>query len=125
MVRTGEELDPSLEPLLLKQVFKQAGVSCIKLGDTVVEYNPSFRFYITTAYRNPHYLPETAVKVGGLDNNIASSIVLKYSNSKKLCSQTGKSIGLHYCSYLTALLLLWALCAGHAAELHDHPGGSQ
>lgn len=59
----GEELDPSLEPVLLKQVFKQGHSMCLKLGDTVVEYNPSFRFYITTNLRNPHYLPETAVKV--------------------------------------------------------------
>lgn len=34
----GEELDPSLEPLLLKQIFKQGGVSCIRLGDSTVEY---------------------------------------------------------------------------------------
>jgi dynein heavy chain len=34
----GEELDPSLEPLLLKQVFKQAGVEMIKLGDNIIEY---------------------------------------------------------------------------------------
>lgn len=31
----GEELDPSLEPLLLKQTFKQGGVWCIKLGEGV------------------------------------------------------------------------------------------
>ncbi|RLN83016.1 hypothetical protein BBO99_00002484 [Phytophthora kernoviae] len=59
----GEELDPSLEPLLLKQTFKQGGVSCIRLGDSTVEYAESFRFYITTKYRNPHYLPEVSVKV--------------------------------------------------------------
>ncbi|EFJ29004.1 inner arm dynein 3-2 [Selaginella moellendorffii] len=59
----GEELDPSLEPLLLRQIFKSGGMMCIKLGDTVIEYNNDFRFYITTKYRNPHYLPETAVKV--------------------------------------------------------------
>jgi len=29
-----------------------------------VEYSKDFRFYITTVLRNPHYLPETAVKVG-------------------------------------------------------------
>lgn len=28
-----------------------------------MEFSESFRFYITTALRNPHYLPETAVKV--------------------------------------------------------------
>ena len=59
----GEELDPSLEPLLLKQTFKQGGVFCIKLGDNVIEYQENFRFYVTTKLPNPHYLPETAVKV--------------------------------------------------------------
>ncbi|CAL8107738.1 unnamed protein product [Calicophoron daubneyi] len=59
----GEELDPMLEPLLLKQTFKQGGALCIKLGDSVVEYSTEFRFYMTTKLRNPHYLPETAVKV--------------------------------------------------------------
>ncbi|KAG7467511.1 hypothetical protein MATL_G00154460 [Megalops atlanticus] len=59
----GEELDPILEPLLLKQTFKQGGSICIRLGDSTIEYAPDFRFYITTKLRNPHYLPETSVKV--------------------------------------------------------------
>ncbi|XP_058956956.2 dynein axonemal heavy chain 7 [Pocillopora verrucosa] len=59
----GEELDALLEPLLLKQTFKQGGSICIKLGDSVIEYSKDFRFYITTKLRNPHYLPETSVKV--------------------------------------------------------------
>uniref|UniRef100_A0A8C5C2P0 Dynein axonemal heavy chain 7 n=1 Tax=Gadus morhua TaxID=8049 RepID=A0A8C5C2P0_GADMO len=59
----GEELDPILEPLLLKQTFKQGGAICIRLGDSTIEYSPDFRFYITTKLRNPHYLPETSVKV--------------------------------------------------------------
>lgn len=59
----GEELDPSLEPLLLKQTFKQGGVTCIRLGDSTVEYSENFRFYVTTKFRNPHYLPEVSVKV--------------------------------------------------------------
>uniref|UniRef100_A0A8C3PBV3 Dynein axonemal heavy chain 7 n=1 Tax=Chrysemys picta bellii TaxID=8478 RepID=A0A8C3PBV3_CHRPI len=59
----GEELDPILEPLLLKQTFKQSGSICIRLGDSTIEYAPDFRFYITTKLRNPHYLPETSVKV--------------------------------------------------------------
>ncbi|KXZ55711.1 DHC8 protein [Gonium pectorale] len=59
----GEELDPSLEPLLLKQTFKSMGVTCIRLGDATIEYSADFRFYITTKLRNPHYLPEVAVKV--------------------------------------------------------------
>ena len=59
----GQELDPTLEPLLLKQIFKQGGVMCIRLGDATIEYSKDFRFYITTKLPNPHYLPETAVKV--------------------------------------------------------------
>jgi len=59
----AEELDPILEPLLLKQTFKQGGSVCIKLGDNVLEYAADFRFYVTTKYRNPHYMPEIAVKV--------------------------------------------------------------
>ena len=43
----GEELDPLLEPLLLKQTFKQGGALCIKLGDQIIEYAPDFRFIFT------------------------------------------------------------------------------
>ncbi|NXM23807.1 DYH7 protein, partial [Oxyruncus cristatus] len=59
----GEELDPSLEPLLLKQTFKQGGMECIRLGESVIEYSSDFKFFITTKLRNPHYMPELATKV--------------------------------------------------------------
>ncbi|NXK86097.1 DYH7 protein, partial [Formicarius rufipectus] len=59
----GEELDPSLEPLLLKQTFKQGGIECIRLGESIIEYSSDFKFFITTKLRNPHYLPELATKV--------------------------------------------------------------
>ncbi|XP_061086442.1 dynein axonemal heavy chain 3 [Conger conger] len=59
----GEELDAVLEPVLLKQTFKQQGVEYMKLGENVIEYSNDFLFYMTTGLRNPHYLPEIAVKV--------------------------------------------------------------
>ena len=59
----GEVLDATLEPLLLKQIFKQGGVDCIRLGDATIEYSEMFRFYICTKLRNPHYVPEISVKV--------------------------------------------------------------
>ncbi|OAJ37962.1 hypothetical protein BDEG_21931 [Batrachochytrium dendrobatidis JEL423] len=59
----GEEVDSVLEPLLTKQIFKQSGVMCIRLGEAIVEYSSDFRFYITTKLRNPHYLPELSTKV--------------------------------------------------------------
>ncbi|XP_075305326.1 dynein axonemal heavy chain 3 [Odontesthes bonariensis] len=63
MEQVGEELDPVLEPVLLKQTFKQQGVEYMKIGENIVEYSKDFLFYMTTGLRNPHYLPEVAVKV--------------------------------------------------------------
>jgi len=71
-VRTGtpvliediqETLDPSIDPILLKQTFKQGGRVLIRLGDSDVDYDDQFRFFITTKLPNPHYLPEIAIKV--------------------------------------------------------------
>lgn len=59
----GDEIEPILESILLRQTFKQGGTMCIKLGESIIEYNDGFRFYMTTKMRNPHYLPEIAVKV--------------------------------------------------------------
>jgi len=58
-----ERLDPSLEPVLLKQIFKKQGQQLLRLGDQDVPYSPDFRFYITTKLPNPHYLPEICIKV--------------------------------------------------------------
>jgi len=59
-----EETDPAIEPVLLKQTFKTGGNRLmIKLGDSTLEYNKDFKLYLTTKLRNPHYLPEVAVKV--------------------------------------------------------------
>ena len=41
-----------------------------------MEYGDNFRFYITTALRNPHYLPEVAVKVGGCVREIVVQMML-------------------------------------------------
>lgn len=57
----GEELDSTLEPLLVRAVFKSAGQRQIRLGDNNVMYNEKFRLYITTKLRNPHYAPEVTM----------------------------------------------------------------
>ena len=81
-----EELDPTLEPLLQKQTFKSGGSICIRLGDNTIEYSPSFRLYITTKLRNPHYLPELQTKVSllnfmitpeGLEDQLLGIVVTK------------------------------------------------
>lgn len=35
----------------------------MRLGENITEYSRDFKLYITTRLRNPHYLPEVAVKV--------------------------------------------------------------
>ncbi|XP_006900461.1 PREDICTED: dynein heavy chain 6, axonemal [Elephantulus edwardii] len=53
-----ETLDPALEPILLKQTFTSGGRLLIRLGDSDIDYDKNFRFYMTTKMPNPHYLPE-------------------------------------------------------------------
>jgi dynein heavy chain len=80
----GETLDPALEPVLLKQTFKQGGRLLIRLGDSDVDYDKNFRFYMTTKLANPHYLPEICIKVtiinftvtkSGLEDQLLSDVV--------------------------------------------------
>ncbi|XP_050519336.1 dynein axonemal heavy chain 6 [Diabrotica virgifera virgifera] len=79
-----EALDPTLEPILLKQTFSQGGRLLIRLGESDVEYNEHFRFYITTKLANPHYLPEICIKVtivnftvtlSGLEDQLLADVV--------------------------------------------------
>lgn len=59
----GEELDPALEPILLQQKVKSGSGFVIKMGEKTIAYNESFKFFLTTTLPNPHYSPETSVKV--------------------------------------------------------------
>lgn len=79
-----EELDPSLNPVLMKSVKKLGGAYYLKLGDREVEYNHSFRFYMTTKLSNPNYSPEVsskaniinfAVKEQGLEAQLLGVVV--------------------------------------------------
>ena len=81
-----EELDPSLEPILAKALKKVGGRMMLKLGDKEIEFNPEFRFYITTKLNNPHYPPEIstkasivnfAVKEVGLEDQLLGTVVRK------------------------------------------------
>ncbi|XP_050390512.1 dynein axonemal heavy chain 1 [Patella vulgata] len=80
----GVELDPALEPILLRQTFKQQGSTVIKLGDAVIPYHDDFKFYITTKLPNPHYTPEVSTKVtivnftlspSGLEDQLLGTVV--------------------------------------------------
>ncbi|XP_042138199.1 dynein axonemal heavy chain 2 isoform X2 [Peromyscus maniculatus bairdii] len=81
-----EYLDPTLNPVLNKSVARIGGRLLIRIGDKEVEYNPNFRFYLTTKLSNPHYSPETsakttivnfAVKEQGLEAQLLGIVVRK------------------------------------------------
>jgi dynein heavy chain len=82
----GETLDPSLEPILQKAVFKVGGRSLIRLGGADVDYDPNFKLFITTKMSNPHYLPEVCIKV----------TVINFTVTMKV----------------RACMLAWAVCLG-------------
>ncbi|XP_005102124.3 dynein heavy chain 1, axonemal [Aplysia californica] len=63
MENVGSDLDPSLEPILLRQIFKQQGNWVIKIGDNMIPYHKDFKFYLTSKLPNPHYTPEVSTKV--------------------------------------------------------------
>jgi len=59
-----EGIDPAIDPILLKQQAKSdAGILQIRLGDSNVDYDENFRFFMTTKMPNPHYIPEICIKV--------------------------------------------------------------
>ncbi|GCC25591.1 hypothetical protein chiPu_0004002 [Chiloscyllium punctatum] len=79
-----ESLDPSLEPILLNQTFMTGGRLLMRLGDTDIDYDKNFKFYMTTKMSNPHYLPEVCIKVtiinftvtkSGLEDQVLSDVV--------------------------------------------------
>eukprot|EP00727_Mastigamoeba_balamuthi_P012891 m51a1_g8224 putative dynein heavy chain axonemal (4742) ;mRNA; r:111319-133683 len=59
----GEDIDPSLNPVLLKQTVKQTGGLFIKFGDSLIPYHDDFKLYMTTKLPNPVYKPEISTKV--------------------------------------------------------------
>uniref|UniRef100_A0A7S2SR52 AAA+ ATPase domain-containing protein n=1 Tax=Mucochytrium quahogii TaxID=96639 RepID=A0A7S2SR52_9STRA len=58
-----EHIDPSIDPILQKAIFVQGGRRLIHLGDSDIDYDDNFKFYMTTKLPNPHYLPEVCIKV--------------------------------------------------------------
>ncbi|XP_023309976.1 dynein heavy chain 1, axonemal-like [Anoplophora glabripennis] len=82
----GMELDPALDPVLLKQVYMQSGTLVVKLGDVVVPYDNNFKLFITTKLPNPHYTPEVSIKVllvnftlvpSGLQDQLLALVVMQ------------------------------------------------
>ncbi|CAD2215821.1 Microtubule-binding stalk of dynein motor/ATP-binding dynein motor region/Dynein heavy chain region D6 P-loop domain/Dynein heavy chain AAA lid domain/Dynein heavy chain C-terminal domain containing protein, putative [Angomonas deanei] len=123
-----ESLDAALDSVLLRQTYRSQGRLLLKLGDSEVDYDPNFRFYITTKLPNPSYLPELQIKVTivnftvtpiGLANQLLADVVryefaeleqradktvLDISNGKNELKQTEDKI-LHLLTSFTGNIL--------------------
>ncbi|KAK2581073.1 hypothetical protein KPH14_006115 [Odynerus spinipes] len=81
-----EELPAPLDPILMRNLYKIAGIWHITLGENSIEYDLRFRLYITTKLRNPHYLPDVfnkitlinfALTIEGLEDQLLEIVVAK------------------------------------------------
>jgi len=69
MPDVGEDIDPTLYPLLEKATFKILGRLMIRFGSKDIEYNEKFRLFITTRMSNPCYTPDVSTRVCIINNN--------------------------------------------------------
>jgi dynein heavy chain len=53
-----EYIDPIVDPVLEKNLVKKGNSRTVKIGDKDVEWDDSFRLYLTSKIANPHYGPE-------------------------------------------------------------------
>ena len=59
----SENLDPTLEPILNQQTIKKGSSVEIKIGEDLIPWSVKFKLHLSTTIPNPHYSPETFVKV--------------------------------------------------------------
>ncbi|EFO63728.1 Dynein heavy chain [Giardia lamblia P15] len=58
----GEQIDPSLDVIIRKDIIKKQGRRFIKIRDKEVEWNDNFRIFVSTRLPNPLYTPEVFAK---------------------------------------------------------------
>ncbi|KAK3269901.1 Dynein heavy chain cytoplasmic, partial [Cymbomonas tetramitiformis] len=57
-----EYIDPTIDPVLEKNIVFNNGRKVVKLGDKDVEWADDFRLFLTSKLPNPHYGPEVSGK---------------------------------------------------------------
>lgn len=85
----SEEIDPTLDPVLGRAVYKKGGSSTslyLKLAGEEVQYDLNFFMYLQTKLSNPHYKPEIAAQCtlinfiateSGLEDQLLEKVVKK------------------------------------------------
>lgn len=85
----GENIEPTLMPIIGRVTIKRGTRKFIQMGDEEVEVSPSFRLYLHTKLSNPHYPPEIQAETTlvnfsvtqiGLEEQLLA-VVVKYERS--------------------------------------------
>ena len=53
-----EYIDPIIDPVLEKNIVTTGASRTVQIGDKAVEWDDSFKLYLTSKLSNPHYPPE-------------------------------------------------------------------
>jgi hypothetical protein len=110
--------------------FHGAGRLLIHLGDSDIDYDPTFRLYMSTKLPNPHYLPEVCIKVTvinftvtmfGLEDQLLGAVVKKErpdietKKNRLVVSMASDKKQLQVrcwlCTLLLSMLLRWSCLA--------------
>jgi dynein heavy chain len=84
-----EYIDPIVDPVLEKNLVKKGDSRTVRIGDKDVEWDDSFRLYLTSKISNPHYGPEVfgkvmiinySVTLSGLEDQLLNEVV-KYERA--------------------------------------------
>uniref|UniRef100_H3APA3 Dynein axonemal heavy chain 14 n=1 Tax=Latimeria chalumnae TaxID=7897 RepID=H3APA3_LATCH len=59
----SERLDPSLMPVLAKNIYRKDGQDFIRIGNNEIKYDHNFRLYMTTQIANPRFLPAVCITI--------------------------------------------------------------
>jgi hypothetical protein len=59
----GLRLDPLIDPILSREILVVDGQKRVCIGGESINYNDTFRLFISTKYPNPHYSPEVCSQV--------------------------------------------------------------
>ncbi|RAW32452.1 Dynein beta chain, flagellar outer arm, partial [Phytophthora cactorum] len=80
----GESIDASLEPVIMRQIYKKGRSWFLQFAAEEIEVDPRFRLYLHTKLPNPHYRPEIlayctlidfSVTEKGLEDQLLANVV--------------------------------------------------
>lgn len=82
----GEDLNPTLDPVLQKMTFEHGDDVLIRIGNKDIPYHDDFRLFLCTKLSHPHFLPDICIKVNiinftvthdGLEDQLLGTVVKK------------------------------------------------